>query len=408
VCSTVPEAADRFRLGVNYWPASVAMDWLSRYDPVRTRDDFRLIGGADLDTVRIFVRWDEAQPTPTRIDPRVLHHLVDAADAAHEAGVELIVTLFTGHMSGVNYIPAWATSPSGGGDRRFRVVSRGLVQPHGTGLRNWYGDPEMVEAASRMATAAASALAGHPAVWAWDLGNESSNCTVPPDGGSAHSWMERMTDALRAADPGRPVTVGIHMEDIEEDRLIGPAEAARWCDFVCMHGYPIYADFSTGPTDDQLVPFLALVAAWLAGDAPVLFEELGLPTLPTQTAGDGQHPMLVDESAAASYTARVLDNLWNVGCIGALVWCFTDYDTALHDQAPFDEAVHERTFGLWRTDGSPKLAVAEIEAQRGRTRRSVPSDRPWLDIDVAEFATDRRMHLARLYSRYRSLVAPRM
>jgi endo-1,4-beta-mannosidase len=394
---------DRFRLGVNYWPASLAMDWLCHYDPAVTRADFGRIAGAGLDTVRVFVRWDDAQPSPGRIDRRVLGNLVDAADAAHEAGVELIVTLFTGHMSGVNYLPAWATGTSDG-DRRFRVVSGGLVQPRGTGLRNWYSDPEMVEAASRLATAVARALAGHPAVWAWDLGNENSNCTVPPDALTAHSWLERMTGALRTADPGRPVTVGIHMEDIEEDRLIGPAEAARWCDFVCMHGYPIYADFSAGPTDDQLVPFLAQVTSWLAGNAPVLFEELGLPT---ETGGDARHPMLVDESAAATYTGRVLDNLWNGGSIGALVWCFTDYDTALHDRAPFDEAVHERTFGLWRADGSPKLAVAELEARRGRTVQPVPSDRPWLDIDIAEFATDRRMHLGRLYARYRSLESAR-
>jgi len=107
-----------------------------------------------------------------------------------------------------------------------------------------------------LAATVSGALSGHPAVWAWDLGNENSNCTIPPDPAAAERWMERMTSALRAGDPGRLITIGTHMEDLENDRMIGPAEAARWCDVISMHGYPIYADWSAGPTDEHLVPFL--------------------------------------------------------------------------------------------------------------------------------------------------------
>ncbi len=380
------------------------MDWLRRYDPAGTRNDFRRIASAGLDTVRVFLRWEDIQPTARDIDARVLANLVDAADAALETGVELIVTLFTGHMSGVNYIPGWATGGTGG-DRRFRIVSAGAVAPRATGMRNWYGDPEVVAAQARLAAATAHALRGHPAVWAWDLGNENSNCTIPPDQESAQRWLEVMTGTLRAGDPGRPITIGIHMEDLEDDRLIGPAEAARWCDVVCMHGYPIYADWASGPTDPHVVPFLALVTGWLAGGAPILFEEFGLPT---SSAGGAAHPMLVDETDAAEYTAAVLDNLLDVGCIGALLWCFTDYAPTLHDHPPFDEAVHERTFGLWRADGSPKPAVAALTARRDRARTSPPGAPPWIDIDVAEFTADRRMHVRRLYARYLELgVSPR-
>ena len=53
---------ERFRLGVNYWPAEVAMDWLQVYDPAATRRDFRRAAGAGLDTSRIFLRWEDVQP----------------------------------------------------------------------------------------------------------------------------------------------------------------------------------------------------------------------------------------------------------------------------------------------------------------------------------------------------------
>jgi endo-1,4-beta-mannosidase len=385
-----------FRLGVNYLPAETAMSWLQWYDAGATRRDFRRAASAGLDCLRVFLRWEDVQPTAGTIDTVILDRLVDAADAADETNVTLIVTLFVGHMSGVNYIPAWATGGSEG-DRRFRVVSKGLAHTD-AGIRNWYADRGIVAAQERLAAAAAGALSEHPAVWAWDLGNENSNCTVPPDTAAGEEWLERMTTVIRAHDPGRPITIGIHMEDLEEDRRIGPREAARWCDIVSMHGYPIYAGWSAGPTDDALLPFLAELTRWLSGGAPVLFEEFGLPTAAAPEPGS----LCVSEAAAADYTGRALDGLRRSGCIGALLWCFADYAPSLHSAPPLDLASHERTFGLWHADGSPKPAVAELTARSGLARRLVTAPGAWLDIDEETFASDRRTHLARLYARYRA------
>jgi endo-1,4-beta-mannosidase len=188
------------------------------------------------------------------------------------------------------------------------------------------------------------------------------------------------------------------MEDLESDRMIGPAEAARWCDFVCMHGYPIYADWSDGPVDERLVPFLAEITGWLAGGAPVLFAELGHPT-----AAPGEVPtgVQVSEADAATYTGRTLDALRGCGAIGALVWCYADYDPDIWDRPPLDLAVHERTFGLWRSDGTPKPAVEEISSRRGRHLQPPTDPGPWLDVTVDDFAADRRRALIHMYDRYR-------
>lgn len=386
---------ETFRLGVNYWPAEQAMHWLAAYDPGATRRDFARARAAGFDCLRVFVRWSDVQPAEATIDTAVLARLVDAADAASEVGTELIVTLFVGHMSGVNWAPGWA---AGGpdGDPRFRVVVPGRRTTPARGLRNWYSDPGIGAAQEQLAVSVASALSGHPAVWMWDLGNENSNCTIPPDAGAATAWLERMSGAIRASDPGRLITVGLHMEDLEDDRRIGPAEVAQYCDVVSMHGYPAYTAWADGPVDDRLLPFLALLTSWLAGGVAVLFEEFGLPTGPPGGAGPGR---LVGEDAAAAYTGRSLDGLCLAGCLGALLWCFADYVPALHGHPPFDEAHHERSFGLWRADGSPKPAVAEITRRAGRLRRS-PPDLSWLDLDVGEFLSDRARQLPRLYRRY--------
>ena len=188
------------------------------------------------------------------------------------------------------------------------------------------------------------------------------------------------------------------MEDLEDDRVIGPAEAARWCDVVSMHGYPIYADWAAGPTDSELVPFLAEVTRWLASGAPVLFEEFGAPTTPADAPVEG----LLDEAAAAAYTGRVLDGLRAVGCRGAFLWCFSDYASDLASVAPFDAAPHELGFGLWRADGTAKPAVAEVTSRAGAACIAPGSPADWLDIDADTFAEDRRHHLRRLYGRFRA------
>ena len=68
----------------------------------------------------------------------MLDRLVDVADVAADAGLSLVPTLFTGHMSGVNWIPAWALGGTDG-DARFRVVSGDKVRRK-PALRNWYSD----------------------------------------------------------------------------------------------------------------------------------------------------------------------------------------------------------------------------------------------------------------------------
>jgi endo-1,4-beta-mannosidase len=378
------------------------MAWWSRFDPADVESDFERFAAAGLDSVRMFLLWEDFQPDARRVNRDMVGRLVAVADAADRAGLELMSTLFTGHMSGVNWIPPWAL---GGTERdeRFRVMSGGRIV--GDGIRNWYADEEVAQAQVRLATEVATALAGHDALWAWDLGNESSNCGMPSDREHARQWLEQMTTAIRGADATALVTIGLHMEDLEQDRRLGPAEAAEFCDFLTMHGYPIYATWAGGAADEHLVPFLARLTRWLGDGADVVFSEFGLPTFPatfpaTSWAGDEASPMLVSEQDAARYTGQVLAGLHDAGCAGAIVWCSADYAPAIWSDPPLDAARHERTFGLWRSDGSAKPAVSEITAF-GRRSRLDPPDDDWIDIDHERYWEEPATQLPRLYRRFR-------
>jgi endo-1,4-beta-mannosidase len=376
------------------------MGWWSSFDPGEVEVDFARIAAGGLDSVRVFLSWEDFQPAPGRVDRELLARLLVVADLAAGLGLALIPTLFTGHMSGVNWIPPWALGGSDG-DPRFRVVSGGRVVRRG--LRNWYSDQAVEDAQVLVAMEAAAALAGHEAVWAWDLGNENSNCVIPPNRPAARAWLARLSSAIRTGDDRALVTIGLHMEDLEEDRLLGPREASEACDLLSMHGYPIYARWAHGSTDAELPPFLARVTRWLGDGRDVLFSEFGLPTYRRDDPHEqraGATP-LVEEEAAAAYTAAALEGLRRAGCLGAFLWCYSDYDPALWQQPPFDLAPHERTFGLWRNDGSPKPVVAAIAAFVGAERCNPGYADAWIDIDRDEFLLDPHVQLPRLYRRYR-------
>jgi endo-1,4-beta-mannosidase len=381
--------------------------WWSQFDRGEVAADFERIAASGLDSVRVFLTWEDFQPSPDTVDQEMLGRLVAVADLAAELGLALIPTLFTGHMSGVNLIPAWALGGSAGDDR-FRVVSRGGIAKGG--LRNWYSDPAVADAQALLAAEAAAALAGHEAVWAWDLGNENSNCVIPETTATARAWLARLTSAIRRADEAALLTVGLHMEDLEEDRRLGPGEVSAACDFLSMHGYPIYAVWANGPTDERLLPFLARITRWLGDGRDVLFSEFGLPTLRRADVGEGRaergETLLVDEDAAAAYTARALEALRRAGCLGAMLWCYSDYSPALWETPPLDRARHERTFGLWRVDGSPKPSVAVLEAFVGAERRSIGDTDRWIDIEPDEFWLDPSRQLRRLYRCYQGAVDP--
>lgn len=389
---------ERFRLGINYWPMTSAMYWWHRFDAAEVAGDFARISAAGFDSVRLFLLWEDFQPEPSRISQEALARLITVADLAAGTELSIVPTLFTGHMSGVNWIPHWALD-SVEEAARFRVVSGGSVVR--AKLKNWYSDPAVMQAQALLASEVARALVDHSALWAYDLGNENSNCVVPPSRDAAISWLETIAGAIRAADSSHPITIGLHMEDLEEDRGLTPVEAARVCDFLCMHGYPLYADWARTATDEMLLPFLGLITRWLGGKE-VLFEEFGAPTRPaagSQTAEQVRlsNVPLLEEEDAAQYTARSLNALRDFRMTGAMLWCYGDYDEELWHEPPLDEAVHERHFGLWRSDYSAKPALRAIESFAGSAACQLRDDFAWIDVTREEFYQNPRATLRRLY-----------
>lgn len=396
-----------FVQGVNYWPRRKAMRWWSDFDATEVDDEFTVIASLGLELVRIFLLWDDWQPRPDEVSQRCLENLETVCDLASMHGLRLDITLFTGHMSGPNWAPRWLLSDASEHASRLQVVSRGEVV--NSGYRNPFSDPVALAAEQLLITTVVGRLRGHPAVWAWNLGNEPDLFSWPLDHAAGRQWVAGMV-ALIAGLDDRPVTCGLHAASLVEDNGLRVPDVFAETDFAVMHAYPMYLGLARGPLDVDLVPFTCALTRALSGRS-VLMEEWGGCTAPpgeqSQTwrwtsYGKPREQFMASEEDLAEHIAAVLPRLLSVGATGSLLWCFADYDASLHGRPPLLESRHERTFGLVRADGSLK-PHAEVVKRFAAQRPLVvgqPSVTVELDVTPDEYYRAPAEHAGRLYRAY--------
>ena len=90
-----------------------------------------------------------------------------------------------------------------------------------------------------------------------------------------------------------------------------------------------------------------------------------------------------------------------------MLWCYSDYPSEIWDKPPLDAAPHERFFGLWRADGTPKPAARHQARYAGVTRKPAPISPEWIDADRRTFYDGPLATLKHLYGRYAAAAVPR-
>jgi len=402
-------AGEPFRLGVNYWPRRKAMYWWSDFDRGEVADELDTIASLGMSVVRVFLLWDDWQPTPDQVPSQRLRDLGTVLDLASEKGLGLDVTFFTGHMSGPNWAPGWlldrraAAHPS---PHVRQVVSGGKVV-EGT-YRNMFHDPVALDAERHLIETVVGEFGSHPGVWMWNLGNEPDLFAHPYSTGAGRDWVASMTGLIKGIDPVHPVTTGLHTASLFTDNGLRVDQVFAESDVAVMHGYPMYIDWARGPLDPGFVPYLCALVTALSGK-PCLAEEWGGCTSPDAgesvtwawTAyGEPRTQFMAGEEDFAGYVGQVLPRLVDVGATGAFMWCFADYAPELWDRPPCDPggAKHERHFGLVRPDGTLK-PHADVIRRFAATTPTIqrPTKTVTLDVTPEEYYVDPVGHAQRLY-----------
>lgn len=366
----------------------------SRFDAGEIDEDFARIAAAGLDAVRFFLLWEAFQPEINRIDSAACDKLERVLELLRKHGLRGMPTFFTGHMSGVNWLPAWVLDPFRR-HGRFRSITDGHFSPFGAA--NVYQPGPILAAQRLQVRTIGSRFAHHPAIEAWDLGNEFTNVREPSSVSEAGMWSGILTLDL-VQNSFLPVTGGIHGEDLDHDGNIRPSKVCSPWLFATMHGYPVYSAFARDRKDPEVVPFLAELTASFSGK-DVLFSEFGNPSCPPGGgAADAQSAYAcLDDEEMAEYCYGVLDRLQRRGALGAYWWCYTDYDPALSGTPPFDYAPHELRFGAWRSDGQPKPVVDALTRFAREQRKTVPRGPAFMN-ESDYFAPP--MDVAAVYARY--------
>ncbi len=359
-----------FVLGVNYWPRRKAMTWWKNFEAGEVHADFAQIADLGMSVVRIFLLWEDFQPTPDMVDAQRLAHLVTVADIAAQHGLTLDVTFFTGHMSGPNWCPSWLlgepTDPTNA--HELYVVSQNVTL--NLPYRNPYHDAVAVAAARLLVQTVVTTLKNHPGVGIWNLGNEPDLFAWPRDAAHGQAWVRAMTQLIKSIDPVHPVTCGLHADSLFRDNHLRVHDVYGETDVAVMHSYPMYVPWMRNPLDPDYVPFTCAMVTALTGK-PALMEEFGgctaPPGAPSQvwnwTAyGKPRSQFMASEQDLADYFAAVLPKLVEVGATGAMLWCWADYSSELWTLPPCNEAWHERFFGMVRPDGTLKPHAEVVRA----------------------------------------------
>jgi hypothetical protein len=277
------------------------------------------------------------------LSPDALAHFAHFADLAHQNGLKLIVGLLTGWMSGRLFVP-----PALEG-------------------RNVLTDPVAILWETRFVRAFVRQFKTHPAILAWDLGNEC-NCMAPvPSAEAAWSWTSAISNAIRVEDATRPIVSGMH--SLDEPNENGPwriAHQSELTDVLTTHPYPYFTPHCDQEPINTLRNGLHATAQtrWYGdiGNVAALAEEVG-------TLG----PMFASEAIAADYARMTIFSLWANDCRGMLWWCGYDQDRLAH--APYDWTPIERELGLIRSDRSAK-PVLHSYTQFRRFLDSLPQPLP--------------------------------
>jgi len=330
--------------GCNYWASHAGPEMWVNWDEEIVRKDLRKLSEHQVHTLRVFPNWRDFQPlTPHRgqkgknlgylekpenpyyLDETMLARFGIFLDLCHEFGHKCIVGLLTGWMSGRLFAPT------------------ALLD------KNLFTDPTALLFEQRFVKGMVTRFKDHPAICAWDLGNECNCLSQCNDREAAANWTILIANAIRAADPGKPVVSGMH--GLSADGIWAIKDQGEACDILTTHPYArwcihTYHDGALSLRTTMHASCETKLYADLSGK-PCMMEEIG-------TMG----PMMCSNETAAKFIGLNLLSGWANGSEGLLWWCANE-QTNLRT-SPFAESMIERELGLFDAEGNPKPVVKEL------------------------------------------------
>jgi hypothetical protein len=347
----------KYVLGCNYWASHVGTDMWKNWQPEVVDADLKQISDAGMHVIRVFPIWPDFQPIvqyytaegilkeirfkdgplpgfgpgKNGVSVEMLARFREFADLAEKHNIKLIVGLVTGWMSGKLFIPQ-------------ALEGRKILS-----------DPVSIMWQVKFVRTMVQEFKDHPAILAWDLGNECNVMEKVEKSEVAYVWTASLTNAIKAEDQSRPIVSGMHSLSPDNKASWRMQDQGELCDLLTTHPYPFWTPHTNQDPANTIRTIMHSAAETRfygdIGGKPCLVEEIGI-----------MGPMEANESSKAAFLRSILFNNWANDCQGLLWWCA--YDQNHLNFPPYEWTSVERDLGLFRTDRSAKPIVNEISKFR--------------------------------------------
>jgi hypothetical protein len=358
-------------VAVDYQPAATGPFLWQAFDVPAVTADLAAIARAGFRQVRVGLAWDSFMPDARGVDPRRMGEFDTLLRVAQAQGIGIVPVLFVQAHGDCVLLPGRAVRRDAR-RRGVRVLSGGMHEPGGP--RDAWTDPLMQELADRWARAMAGGFANHPAVAAWDLGDDPARVLRPRRIPDLAGWVALVGAPLRQRGDRLQITLGT--DDVTSARGMRLGSLAGLVDRIDIAVRPAQLRRLQLPEPEALL-FLAQLAQALAADPGQVGLALAMPSPGDDLEG-------TEEPLAGATVDQLIERRTEagVGALRATGW--SDLNPRLQERAPFDRHDWLRRCGLVRLDGTAKPAL-EPWSRLARTDTAAPPSNPWpphLDVEA--------------------------
>lgn len=250
------------RFGVNYTPTRNWYYSWNDFEPAAIARDFDAIAGLGMDHIRLMTLWPAFHPNPDWVSPAHLERLATVMELAGQRGLDVLVTLLTGWLSGYAFRPAYVK-----GEGFYSAEAEWAHQ-------------------ERYIREVAAAVGGQANFLGFDIGNEINCCwSTGADTAQGDAWMERVLGLMEELCPGKAHVNGVDHQPWFFPQTFSPQALAMRPSIVALHCWIYFTGALRrgGPLEPPSVRLAAAMAALArahAGDAakPIWVQEYGAST----------------------------------------------------------------------------------------------------------------------------------
>lgn len=280
--------------------------WVDWDDSTFTKD-FEAIAGLGCDHIRIHCLWPLFQPNPNLVSELMLERLARLHEHADAAGLDVIVTVLNGWLSGFDFRPSW--------------LNEGV---------NIFANRVVIDAELALVSSIADRIGTHERFLGFDVANEpnvlstsSKNTTTRAEG---DSWVIEILQHCERVAPGKLHSVGMdHQPWLTDDSPFGRLALAQTGTVTPIHAWVYFTGAlerygETGTGAIHLPEYMLELAKAHQGDSmrQVWLQEYGVSTDWLQRSSPQ------DFLKSATMASMRVDNLW-----GITWWCSHDIDRRL-------------------------------------------------------------------------------